>query len=255
MRLARLAVVPVVLFSVACFQGQRVIKVNADGSGSVVDTVKLTAQAKSMLDGMDQMDSSSPAEKKAKKDAKLKALAVAMGEGVTFVKAEPTTDGGERLTWSFKDVSKLKLETSPTMSAAETKSSGEPLTFRFARSGASSLLTVVVAPPKPKDPAQQPKKSTPEEEAQGMAMMKGMLAGLKMTTAVEVNGKLVKTSSPYAAGSTVTLLEIDFDQIDEAGLKKLSAADPSTPPTPDMLKGVKGIKASMGEVTIEFAGK
>jgi len=255
MRLARLAVVPVVLFSVACFQGQRVIKVNADGSGSVVDTVKLTAQAKGMLDGMEQMDSSSPAEKKAKKDAKLKAAAVAMGEGVTFVKAEPTKDGGERLTWSFKDVSKLKLDTSPMMSAGETKSSGEPLTFRFARSGASSLLTVVFAPPKPKDPAQKPKKSTPEEEAQGMAMMKGMLAGLKMTTAVEVNGKLVKTSSPYATGSTVTLLEIDFDQIDEVGLKKLSAADPSTPPTPDMLKGVKGIKASMGEVTIEFAGK
>lgn len=255
MRFARLAVVPAVLFSAACFQGQRLIKVNADGSGSVVDTVKLTAQAKGMLDGMEQMDKTSPKEKKAKKDAKLKAQTAAMGEGVTFVKAEPTKDGSERLTWSFKDVSKLKLDTSPTVSSGDANSSSDPLTFRFAKSGGSSVLTVVFAPPKPTDPSEKPKKSTPEEEAQGMAMMKGMMAGLKMTTAVEVNGKLVKTSSPYAAGSTVTLLEIDFDQIDEAGLNKLSGSDPSAPPSAELLKGVKGIKASSGEVTIEFAGK
>ena len=50
----------------------------------------------------------------------------------------------------------------------------------------------------------------------------------------------------------MTLLEIDFDQIDEAGLKALSAADPSQPPSPELLKKVKGVKASSGEVVIEF---
>jgi hypothetical protein len=86
-------------------------------------------------------------------------------------------------------------------------------------------------------------------------MMKGMMAGLRMSSLLEVNGKLVKTSSPWGAtGNAVTLLEIDFDQLDEAGLKKLAASG-SEMPSPAVLKGIKGLKISDGDVTVEFAGK
>lgn len=247
--MSRLMLAPALLVAAGCMQGQRVIKVNADGSGTIVDTVKLGEQARGMMASMEQMDKTPAAEKKTKKDAKLKEQAAAMGEGVTFVSLENTKDGAEQITYSFKDVSKIKIDTTPSPSDSKSSSQDDPLTFRFARSGGSSQLTVVFPKPKAEEaPKEVPK---PEELTQAVAMMKGMMAGLKMTTSLEVNGKVVKTNSPYATGSRITLLEMDFDQLDEAGLKTLAASGKDMP-SPAALKGVKGLKVSEGEVTVEF---
>ena len=80
-----LLVLPAVLVLWACMEGDRVIKVNADGSGTIVDTMKLGEQARTMIESMEAADTSTPAEKRAKKEAKLRERAAAMGEGVTFV--------------------------------------------------------------------------------------------------------------------------------------------------------------------------
>jgi hypothetical protein len=252
MRSARLALVPAVLLTAACFQGQRVVKINADGSGTIVDTVKMSEQAKSMMAAMEEMDKSSPAEKKTKKEAKFKERATAMG--LTFISNEATPDGGQRTTYSFKDVTTIKIGQTPTMENEKSDSSEAPVSFKFAKSGGNSVLTVVHPKPKPADPAKAKKAPPkPEEIQQALAMMKGMMAGLKMSFQVQPAGKLVKTSSPYVDGNTVTLMEMDFDQLDEASLKKLAAADKEGPPPMDMLKSLKGVKATDGEVTIEFA--
>jgi hypothetical protein len=253
MRVSRLMLVPALMLAAGCMKGQRTIKVNADGSGTIVDTIKLGEQAKGMLASMESMDKSTPAEKKTKKDTKLKAAATAMGEGVTFVSAVDGKDGGETITYSFKDINKIKVDSTPNPSSADSKESkDEPLTFRFAKTGANPVLTVVFPKPKPSTGEKKPEPK-PEELQQAVAMMKGMMAGLRMTTVVEVNGKLVKTSSPWGAtGNTVTLLDIDFDQLDEAGMKKLAASG-NEPPSAASLKGVKGLKVTDGEVTIEFA--
>jgi hypothetical protein len=253
MRSARLALVPAVLLTAACFQGQRVVKINADGSGTIVDTVKLSEQAKSMMAAMEEMDKSTPAEKKTKKETKYKEKATAMG--LTFVSLENTPEGAQRTTYSFKDVTTIKIGSSPTMDNEKEKSE-EPLSFKFAKSGGNSVLTVVHPKNKP-DAAAKAKKAAPkpEEVQQMLGMMKGMMAGLKMSFQVQPSGKLVKTSSPYVTGNTVTLIEMDFDQLDEASLRKLAEADQSGPPSPELLKSLKGVKATEGEVTIEFAGK
>lgn len=248
MRVSRLTLVPALLLAAGCMQGQRVIKVNADGSGTIVDTVKLGEQARSMIASMDQMDKTPAAEKKTKKDAKLKAHAAAMGEGVTFVSLQTTKDGAEQVTYAFKDISKIKVDTAPTPSDSDSSSKDEPLTFRFARAGGSSTVTVVFPRSKAEAPKEAPK---PEELTQAVAMMKGMMAGLKMSSTLEVNGKVVKTNSPHAVGSKITLLEVDFDQLDEAGLKTLASSGKEMP-SPAALKGVKGLKVNEGEVTVEF---
>jgi len=252
MRSARLALVPAVLLTAACFQGQRVVKINADGSGTIVDTVKMGDQAKSMMAAMEEMDKSTPAEKKTKKETKFKERATAMG--LTFVSNENTPDGGQRTTYSFKDVTTIKIGQTPTMENEKEDKSESPLTFKFAKAGGNSVLTVVHPKPKadasPKAKKEAPK---PEEVQQALAMMKGMMAGLKMSFQVQTGGKLVKTSSPFVTGNTVTLMEMDFDQLDEASLRKLAAADKEGPPPLDLLKSLKGVKATDGEVTIEFA--
>lgn len=257
------AVVAVVvggLLAGGCIQGQRAIKVNADGSGTVVDTTKLIGMAAAMKD----MGNSSSAQAKVNREAALKKKATA--QGLTFVSAENGADGVEKVTYKFQDITKTSLNRSAEMpnekDEKDTASAEDRLTFKMARSGNTSTLTVVVPKDKPaekKDEAKgaEKKKSSPEEEKQAMAMMKGMMAGLKIATVVEVNGKIVKSTSPWPAqGSSVTLMEMDFDQMGEDGLERLAAlSDQPNPPTPEQLKGLKGVKFTEGEVVIEFSGK
>jgi hypothetical protein len=264
MRFGRALLLPAALVAVGCMQGQRVIKVNADGSGTVVDTVTLGEQARGMLSGLSEMDKSTPAEKKAKTETKLKERATAMGEGVSLVSYEPSVkDGPEKMTYAFKDISKIKLDPTPDTSESDSKSeSKETLTFRMEKKGSSSVLTVLGAGPKPGDKKPSPKPEDKEAaeaaaktQAGAMGMMKTMLKGLKMTTLVEVNGHIIKTNSPYVEGSKVTLLDLDFDQIaaDDAGFKKFSAMGDPKSMDPAVLKGIKGIKVQTEpEVNIEF---
>jgi hypothetical protein len=246
-----LAAVPVVLATIGCIQSERLIKINGDGSGTIVDTVKLGDQAKGMLAGMEQMDKTPAAEKKAKKDAKLKAAAAKMGTGVSFVSDVATPDGGEKITWAFTDVTKIKIDRTASSSDMDSDSKpGDLLTFRFAKTPGGALLTVVNPKPEPK-PA-KPAGAKPADNSAQMAQMKVMLAGLKMSTAVEVNGTLVKTDSPYVAGQVVTLMAIDFDQVDDASFKKLEAVSGPSELDAKTLAGVKGVKMAPGDVAIEF---
>ena len=254
MKIGMPAVVGAAVLAAGCFQGQRAFKVNADGSGTIVDTVKLGEQAKGMLAGMEGMDQTPAAEKAAKKKAKYAEAAAAMGAGVTYVSTVAGKDGAEVTTYAFKDVTTLKAVPMPNPDPSTTSKS-DPMTFKLAKNSAgNSVLTIVAAPKKAAEPAAPAKKSK-EETAQAIQMMKGMLAGLNLKSVVEVNGRLVKASSPHVAGSAVTLMAIDFDQLDAAALEKLADAGPGKPPGPEMLRGIKGITMSDDQVTIEFTGK
>jgi hypothetical protein len=250
----RLAVVPfVLLMSVGCFEGQRTFKVNADGSGAIVDTTKLGAQAQGMLQGLEGMEQGSPAEKKAKKTAKFLEKAKAMGEGVTFISSEPGKDGLEVTTYAFKDITKVKASAMPAPNES-TSSKDEPAVFRLARNAAGNMV-LTISTPKGKSSsaaAETPAKKSAAEITQQITMMKAMMAGLKVRSLVEVNGSLVKATGGQATGSVVTLMELDFDALDAAALQKLAESESDGPPTPAMLKGIKGIKVSEPEVTIEF---
>ena len=247
----RLALLPIILATAACFQGQRVITVNADGSGTIVDTIVPGDQMKGLM-------AMAEAKEKDKEKSKMEAAAAAMGPGVTLVSDEKTPEGNLKAVFAFKDVSKIKVGVSPGPDSGEDQQSGEPLTFRFARQGGQSVLTVVQPEPKPAEAGAKPPEGM-ESMAQGMwAMMKGMMKGLKLKTVVQVNGRLVKAGTPHHQGNTVTLLEMDFDQItaDDANFKKFTQAghDPGQM-DPKRLQGVKGIKLSpQREVVIEFAG-
>jgi hypothetical protein len=239
--------------SVGCFEGQRTFKVNADGSGAIVDTTKLGAQAQGMLQGLEGMEQGTAAEKKAKKTAKLAEKAKAMGEGVTFISSEPRADGLEVTTYAFKDITKVRVSAMPAPNEGAS-SKDEPMAFKLARNAAGNMVLTINSPKgkSSEGAVEPPATKSPEETARQIGMMKAMMAGLKVRSVVEVNGSLVKASGAQAAGSMVTLMELDFDALDAAALQKLAEAESDGPPTPAMLKGIKGIKVSDPEVTIEF---
>jgi hypothetical protein len=253
------ALLPAVLVTVGCFQGQRTIRVKADGSGTITDTLVVGEQMKAMMAMADAQPKDQEA--LAKEKAKNEAAAQAMGPGVTFVSEEKTPTGVKSV-WAFKDIATLKVGVSPGPDSGDSGGGKkeQPLTFKLARQGPKSVLTIVQPqPPKAGAPAADAPAGMQDMGTAMWSMMKPMMKGLTIKTVLEVDGALVKTNSPYAIGSTVTLLELDFDKItaDEANFKKFTKAgeDPSTL-DPKLLQGVKGIKVSpASEITVEFTGK
>jgi hypothetical protein len=249
-RLSGILLLAPLLASSACFQGERLILVNGDGSGKIVDTLVPGAQMKALAD---------LARNDAKADSRKKgdAAAAAMGPGVTFLGEEKTPEGGFRTSYAFKDVGALKVDVSPGPDSDDQRSGPKPkpMTFRFARAGDRATLTVVL--PRPQKVQAPPSGAPGAELAQGIwAMMRGFLKGLKLETSVQVAGDLLHTTSPYAKGSTVTLLRMDFDRItaDDATFQKFTeaGADPSEL-DPKLLQGVPGVEvAPDSEVVLEF---
>lgn len=264
------------------------IKVRGDGSGTMVQTITMNpAQIKASMEGVARQMGATTAEPKEKakdksekasdegpmKESDLKGRAPDMGRGVTFVSAEKIdtkTAVGVRVTYAFKDINQLAVNPKPAAAmgtAGAGGSSEDALKFRFKRTpGGNAVVTVVFPKTKPeaaKEEAAALPPGSPEGADKDMSMMlMQMFKGLHMGMAVDVEGRVIKTNSPYVEGSKVTLMDIDFDPLlsDEKGFKALSEKIEKTMgddrKTMEALKGIKGLKiVTEPEVTIEFAPK
>lgn len=263
------------------------INVRGDGSGTMVQTITMNPeQLKESMEGIaKQMGATTtelkegPEKETSKasgegpfKEDDFKGRAADLGTGVTFISAEKIdtkTAAGVRVTYAFKDINKLAVNPKPAAAMGTVgagASSGDSLKFRFDRKpNGSAVLTVVFAQPKPEAARDEaatppPAPASNEESAQQMDMMKQMFKGLHVGMAVEVDGKVLKTNSPYVEGSKVTLMDIDFDPLlsDEQGFKALSAkldtAMGDDRKVMAALRGIKGLKITTDpEIWIEFA--
>ena len=266
------------------------INVRGDGSGTMVQTITMNPeQIKESMEGIAKQMGAKTTESKEDtknkpatepaegplKESDLKGKAVDLGTDVTFVSAEKIdtkTAAGVRVTYAFKDINLLAVNPKPA-AAMGTEGAGassqNALKFRFNRmQNGNAVLTVVLPGPKPESRPEAPKEQTatpPPAASQGepdqnMSMLiMQMLKGLHMGMAVNVEGKVVKTNSPYVEGSKVTLMDIDFDPLlsDEKGFKALSekmeTAKGDDRKMMESLKGIKGLKITTDpEVSIEF---
>ena len=254
-----------------CFSDSTVMKVNPDGSGTLVVTTTMKAKAIQQMKEMAKAfggDNAKEPEFFTEKQAREKAAK--MGEGVAFVSCEPVKGKdaeGQKAVYSFKDITKLKLDevNDPPGSGGEggfkaEAKKGDPITFKLAKLGNGNSLLTIVNPKMAAKPAggaetpeAAPAREVPEEQ---LGMMKEMMGGLKISLQVEVAGKIVKTNSAHVQGSTVTILEMDFDKIltDMPKFKKLAAAQPKTPEEAKaLMKDFPGVKFNLDpETTVEF---
>ncbi len=249
-----------------CLKDTRVVKLNADGSGTIATT---TLMKNSALEQMREMAKAfGGAEGKSPdlfSEEQAKAAAAKMGEGVEFVSCEKlktADEEGLKAVYSFKDITKLKVSDQPNapeagLPGAPQAPKKDPITFKFAKqAGGNCLLTIVSPDTKDfKAPDAKEEKEGGQDEAQ-LAMMKQVLGGFKICIQIEVAGKIVKTNTPHVNGSTVTLVEMDFDKMfaDTEKFKKLSKAQPkSLDEAKALMKDFPGVKVCMEpEVTVEF---
>lgn len=265
--LAKVATVALVAtLCTGCIRSATVINVKADGSGTVEQTMLVNlGLMKGMLGGLGGQSTSAPG---ALNDADLKRTAARMGEGVTYVSAEPvkSPDGfeGSKAIYAFTDVTKLRVDQDPNLSGSTTggistpPKDSNPVTFAFDKAGGVNTLTVSLKDePKADAKTPAPTGGPDMDNPQMMEMMKSMFKGFKVSIDVVVAGAIVKTNADHVAGSRVTLLEMDMETLlkDEAKLKELQKVlgpGASVSELKPYLKDVKGLKINDPVVTIAF---
>jgi hypothetical protein len=273
MRTPRLAILPLLALPTAgCINFETLVKVKPDGSGTLVQSMTMSAETMEMMKATKgegaKVEAGKPMALEAKDIEQAKAEASKLGEGVTFVKAEPidTSEAkGMRAVYSFKDVTKLKVSQKPTSPGGGPAPAGkevdETMKFGFAKAAnGNSVLTIAMPDLKaaPKDGASKSPAKAPEAPPEAMAMIKQMFKGLRIAIAVEPEGKVVSTNSPFVEGSRVTIMEMKFDSLiaDEAKLKAFSEAmdSGSIADAKRLMNGLPGVKINLDpEVKIEYA--
>jgi hypothetical protein len=267
----RLGVITLVaLCTSGCLTAITSIKVRPDGSGTIEQTLSMTAAAAAQVATLAKGFGGEAAAKDAAEpdfftEAEMKAAATKFGSGVTFVSSTPikTADRvGRVATYQFTDVTKLSIDQKPQtgeLGGAPASESAEHMLFRFTKQPSGTSLLTVVFPEAQleearKEAADKQGSATPKIDPSQMAMIKKLFDGLRVEIAVDALGTIVKTNSPYVQGSRVTLLEMNFSELltNDALLSRV-AQPKSIEDAKRLLKDVKGFKVNLDrEVTIEF---
>lgn len=267
MRALRLfAVLSLALVLSGCFQVRTLVRLNADGSGTVEDRVLMSSAINlvTIMSGMGMgtgMDTPPP-EQPYDEDV-LRARAEEMGATFVGVEEEDILFGtGYVVTYAFEDVNTLALTSDPSSFFPEEMrsemrgdmplgGSEEPYTFAFA----DGELQIVVPQTDLEEmaeedevaedaaPARDPKKGGAEresadmgEDAGGMASAMGsaalVLADMRFTVAVELPNEAAQTNASFVDGRTLTLYDMDFNQLLEnpEAFDRLDDLSPAGPP-------------------------
>lgn len=261
---------------VGCVQTDIVVHIQPNGSGTIEETVLMSKQAIAQMGAMmGQMSGVEGAEVNANpaselfNEDKLKAQAGRMGKGVAFVSSKKIDNNsyeGYKAIFSFKNINDIQIDENPAQSmpsdmaggSMEMDMSSSYIRFQFVKGNPSKLIV--------RKPMDKESESSSDEDNSEMSTGEGMegasemakmfLKGLKLSIAIDVDGKIVKTNATHRDGSKITLMEMDFDKILENPEKfdKLNKAKPKTmAETMELMKDVPGIKADLNdELVIEF---
>ena len=263
---ALVAVVAAVTLT-GCINSTTLVKVNADGSGTVEQTTLMNMAAiKGMMPGAEKQTGGAVVNR-----ADLERTAARMGKGVRLVSADPAKGAngweGSKAVFAFDDINQIQVSQGPSMSGGTNgRMSAEPTTddpvkFSLTRAGGTSTLTIAfidkpatgVSMQTGDKPGDMPDLTNPML----MGMLKSMFAGFKINIDLEVAGAIVKTNAEYVNGSRLTLLEMDLDSLlaDEAKLKALQGqigSEPSLSAIKPFLKDIKGIKIDGPTINVQF---
>jgi hypothetical protein len=272
MRILKLSSVLAAALAVGgCFQMTTIVRVNGDGSGTIDHSMLVTKAALAQLRNFAALAGAAggPVDVGLISEDQARAMASELGPGVTYVSSEPldTPVGrGRRSTYAFTDISQIRISQAPhtdglAMGTAIPGGSGR-ITCAFSREPNGNAVVHINLPemtpsdlpftaPRPDQPAGAP--SNPAV-AQQLAMARALLAGARLSIALEPDGELVKTNAPFVQGSRVTLLDVDVDQVlaNEALFTRLRGAT-TAEELKEALKEVPGLRMPLErEITIEF---
>ena len=253
LRGAALVLVSVVLLS-GCLQSQITVMVSSDGAGQVERTFVMKHEIVEMLAGM---SGSTPEDFELYEDGELEEEAASMGPGVTLASVEPINSRfgrGYKATFAFDDVNELRVNQNPGDAMPTEGGSGggeeavEVVTFSLER-GNPAVLTVAMPQSDMEDGEQQDMGEMGEGPSQeDLEQMSEFYQDMRIGFSVEVLGSIVDTNATYREGNTVTLMDMDFNQIleDSEAMQRLIQSEA------DSLVEVQELTENTPGVTVEF---
>ena len=239
-----------------CFQMTTVLKVKGDGSGTLDHRMVYSPRALAQVRSLGSRGGGPPVDPASEDQART--LAAAIGPGVSYVTSTPisTPAGqGRDATYAFSDVAQLRVSTQPAappglpINTPALKSDAETVTFTLTQNpNGNAVLHIHVPEPNFLDALGA------KGAASQIPMIKGLLGGARVLLAVEPDGTLVRTSSPFVDGGRVTLLEVDLDEVlkDETLIARLKAAT-TQDEAKAAVRAAAGLKINLDrEITVEF---
>jgi hypothetical protein len=264
-KISLFVILGMVLFLLSgCFQSHRTIYLNKDGSGTIEETMLISA---SMGGFMGEEITFHDVEE-------LKSKSADYGEGIKYVSSEEVTEnglGGYNVIYSFDDISKLKLDANATgemLEMDEVAEVKEYITFEFNKGKTAELKVIFPAvdleseePELPDgeqwvDAEDEEDEMSTEDQDMAMQMAKSMYGNMEISTKIIVEGKITKTDATNVEENEVILNEIIFAEMleDENALKIMNQSDDMDEgKLIEMIKDFPGVKMEMeDEISIKF---
>ena len=258
-RLAIALVAAAAALSGGCFQSETIIRVKADGTGTIEQTNLANKEMLGMAAGMARQAVAQSGTDPSKApgldnigdlfdEAKIREQASSFGLGVRYVSSAPLSENGltgVKATFAFDDVRLLNLN---NRQGAATPTPQLRFELDRADGGDSTLRIRLPDRQNPADdapPQAPPIAQRPELPPEALAMVRNMFKGAKINVAVEVDGAIVTTDGPKRDGSRVTIFGLDFEQLlsDPAKFTALQGMKPGADFTTarKSLEGVPGV--------------
>lgn len=242
-----------------CLQMERVVQVNSDGSGVLIERLVLGNDIAEMMAGM----RSEGEPFSIRDDDKLRGNAASFGDSVRFVSAtDVVTDFGRgyEARYAFDDINTLRIgqdveDSMPGESAASDDADGEePKYTTFTLRHTNPVGLVIHWPVDEAGPDSEAEDSTseypdatstPEQEQMAMEMMKMAFQDMRVAMHVDIMGDIVGTNATHVEGTRITLMDIDFGAFlaNEAALQAMAGKKPgSVADMKELMRLIPGLK-------------
>ena len=240
------AAISAAVLASGCLSATVVVTIKPDGSGTMLQTVKMNAQlmrqAVQVLGAFQGSNQTGGVDLNFNpletfKEEALRKAATDFGPGVRYVSSEPIADPdgeGFRAVYAFDNISQVNLPEIPNtpLSGTGTAAAGTKVRFLFDRGETDSVLTVVRT-----EMSLQPTSAPTAPPAAGgmpggipaglVGMIQPMVKGMRLGLVLQVDGRIVSTTAPASlvSGSQITIVDVDVEKLlaDPANLDKLQS--------------------------------
>lgn len=239
-----------------CIETTTLIRVKPDGSGTIEETIIISDALTELIAGLGGGSEGETEGPGLPDKEELRQKASNIGEGVTLLSVESVsndTGSGHKAIYKFKDINKIRINQNPGENVPspgpgeEDESPKEYIRFSF-KKGGTATLDVINPIEKPEIEEQEPVESATDQDGMEMMyMLRELYKDMKISIALEVEGRIVETNATYRDGSRVTIMEIDFGKLleDEETFNELMGAQSGT------IEGIKEIVKDNPGIKVE----
>ncbi len=214
-----------VLFT-GCLEVNTTIHLNKDGSGTLEESVLMSSQVVQMISAFaasfDSTGTDSSSFSLFKED-QLIADTAKYGSGVRYVSGQEVKKEGKEgynVTYAFNNINDLKINQNPNSKIDmegvefEEDTAHEFLHFDF-HPGEPSELTIKLPDMNDQDVSNEvtTQEDTSASETEGMDELLKLMKGMRIALNLDVNGNITQTNASYVNGSSITLFDINFNEL------------------------------------------